>query len=197
MTLPMAEKIKYSLLEHAMLILSLITLCTFAAAEGVDDRMALLPSDPMQDLQEVNTLYNAYRNETIIRILYREPSYGAKLAIAVYRNPDEETPLLSWQEDDYFSEIPEERLASGLEEADTIVLIWPEYRSAGKYSSGAAAYRCITWIAVYDRVNDIAYVKEEAASDDPPRHVTNRLDHSGSFRPAEALRQLAERLAGT
>ena len=117
-----------------------------------------------------------------------------KLAFVVYSDDGSDEPVTSYCHGILFGEVPAERLAASLDEADAVVVLWPEYEHAGSYGIGNG-YRCFTKIGVYDvKAGDVLYART-ALVDEPPGKVYDNENHYGRFDPYEVVRQIGRRLA--
>ena len=154
-------------------------------AEGPDPTPE--PTETPEDIDRVNALFKDYKSRAIPQKVV-EPVLTGRLAVVVYRDWDDQAPVISYRDDLYVRDrIPADRLAASLEEADTLVFIWPEFESVGMYDSGAFAHRCMTKVGVIDLAGDSAYLPETVATNDPPATVHDRKAHSGNYEPATAV----------
>lgn len=153
-----------------------------------------VPTEPPDDVLRANGLLAAIKAGTADR-QEEAPILTGKLAVVVYRDWDDEDPVLSYQDDRFVRDsIPGERLAEDFDSADMVVFIWPEFKSVGMYSSGAIATRCMTKVCVYDQKADKLFLPETVATNEPPKTVNDRKSHSGNFEPFTGVDWIAERL---
>ena len=124
-----------------------------------------------------------------------EPDYPGKLVFAVYQKDLDEGPVFSYVYKNLFWEVPDERLAMNLDEADTVVVTWPVYERAGTYSSGAPAFRCTTRVGVYDLKADRLMFTYTYSVNEPPKKVADSQPHNGRYDAYEACKEIGERLA--
>ena len=150
------------------------------------------PTEPPEDVQRLNALRAEYVSHAgSYRVV--DPVLRGKLLVAVYRDWDDQDPVLSCDDDRYVRDrIPAERLAASLDEADALVLIWPEYESVGIYNTGAVATLCRTRIGAVDLTEDATYYPQTVAENDPPQTVHDREAHSGAYEPLTAVELAAE-----
>ncbi len=90
-----------------------------------------------------------------------------------------------------------ERLAGNMDEADTLLVVYPEYAAAGTYGGVFQAYRCTTMIAAMDLRTGQLILKEAVATSEPPS--TTKLgsgNNSGKYEIDLALDKLAELSSG-
>ncbi len=130
-----------------------------------------------------------------------EPAYAGKILIVaserggVVTSADQELKL-------NFGAVPKGRLTDSLDEADTLVLIYPEYKVVGHYTPMVSARRTLTKVCVIDLRGDVLYEPFVAASAEPPRSVTiktmngipMRNAFNGDFLPQKAVDRVAAEL---
>lgn len=91
-----------------------------------------------------------------------------------------------------FEGIPSSRLATGMEEADALILIYPYYETVGFYSNGGGpASKTYTMVVTVEMGNNDEYASYVVAADDPPTEITITgnlpIGGSGTFMREEAL----------
>ena len=151
------------------------------------------PEDP-EKLARLNGLFGLTRAQIVIQ--EGEPEYGEKLVFAVYKDYEDEDPVLSYRSNRYtYDCIPEERLAKSLDEADTIVFIWAEYDLVGHYTNGLTAEKCRMMVGVYNLKEDCIYKSFKALSSDPPHTLRGDASNRGEYTPREVVKLIAELLA--
>ena len=152
------------------------------------------PTEPPYDVMRANRLLATVKADIGVR-KEKAPILAGKLVVAVYEDWDDEDPVLSYQDDRFVRDrIPVERLAEDFNSADMVVLIWPEFKSVGMYSSGAIATRCMTKVCVYDQNLNDMFLPETVATNDPPKTVHDQKSHSGDFEPFAGVDWIVERL---
>ena len=152
------------------------------------------PTEPPYDVLRANGLLATVKANIGIR-QEKAPILAGKLVVAVYEDWDDEDPVLSYQDNRFVRDrIPSERLAEDFDSADMIVLIWPEFKSVGMYSSGSIATRCMTKVCVYDQNQNVMFLPETVATNEPPKTVHDQKSHSGNFEPFTGVNWILERL---
>ena len=143
---------------------------------------------------------------------------GAKCVIAVYAGEEDTHPQTSLRQDETeldFSRFPGERLAASMEEADTLILVYPEYKYVGAYLYDITgrfplveANETSTKVCVADVRRDVIHAPVVIAVNDPPESVTihylaNDVAHlnplerrfNGEYEIQSALAWIAEQMA--
>ena len=101
-----------------------------------------------------------------------QPAYKGKIVFAV-SDGNLHTSLSEEPKYD-FSRIPQGRLAASFDEADTLVLIYADYKVVGQYTPMVRARKTYTKVCVADLRQDVLYKPFDAVVTDPPRSVTIR-----------------------
>ena len=123
-----------------------------------------------------------------------EPIPEGKLVFAVYAESQPDEPVTSYRYGVLFGDIPAQRLAESQDEADAVLVFWPEYEHAGSYGIGNG-YRCFTKLGVYDMKAGRVLYTRTALVNEPPSKVSDNENHYGRFDPYGVIRLIGERLA--
>ena len=122
-----------------------------------------------------------------------QPAYRGKIVFAV--SDGNLYTSLSGEPKYGFGRVPAGRLASSFEEADTLVLIYADYKVVGQYTPMVRARKTYTKVCVVDLRQDVLYKPFDAVVNDPPRSVTIRTMNgipmtsafSGDYEPQKAI----------
>ena len=153
----------------------------------------------LEDVSSPEELITLVTQENM-ECLDADPVFDGRLFFAVFTaNPnDMDENILSETSgaDSDFHSIPKEDLSAGMEDADTIVVIYRKPWYVGYYSSGGNAYRIHTRVVVIDAHTGEIYEPYDAVVNDPPETVYGGLGTGGvgEYEPETALEQIAARL---
>lgn len=151
------------------------------------------PVDDPDGIVRINGFYTQMK-QTMERdkVELRVPE--GKCVIAVYESEDSSTPKTSLQREESgldLSGIPSERLAGSMEEADTLIFIYPGYGVVGAYqyvTKGVplvTARKTYTYVCLVDvRKNEIGTPVTVAVTD-PPQTVTIHYRDPAKLSPIE------------
>ena len=176
----------------AALLLTLILLLTALSVPAMADDASSMSE---KDLSTLRTWYQNVKKGKAKK-LTGDPVYVPKLVVAVFDEDDTPTEcsLISSDGEGYRG-IPAAWLASSMEEAASIVLIWREGVKIGSYTSGLDCIRTKTQISVIDLTDKGAYEPYTAYSDDPPYSIRYASEAVGDYKPDAAIEELAEKLS--
>lgn len=155
---------------------------------------------PEETLAKLNDWFDKMYQKKL-PVLKGDPMYQAKLVFAIYEGKDDREPKTSlenkWRKE-YFSDVYSAWLASSLEEAKTLVLIYSTYKTVGSYADGGNADRTFTRVAVVDLTSKKMYASSLICSEDPPQTVTvipgDTSGQAGKFYPEKAVQAVADKL---
>lgn len=132
-------------------------------------------------------------------ILAGNPAYEARLVFAIYQGENDKKPKTSledrWHRLNYFSDIDSAWLAFELEEASTLVLIYPTYQALDVQQGGGK--RTHTQVSVVDLTGKKTYAAFTVCSEDPPQAngaSDENGDRAGEFYPQKAIQAVADKL---
>ena len=151
-----------------------------------------------QGRQELVNLY-AQLLEDQIEVIDADPHYGAKVVVALFKNRTTDHPDISWHapnDENHMECLPQERLAKILDEADTAILVYPEYTWVGNYTTGGAANRTTTEVAVIDLHQMKRFRIYDVATTEPPQTIYAAFGTgaSGEMKTEDAMRYIANQL---
>ena len=126
-----------------------------------------------------------------------QPAYKGKIVFAV--SDGNLYTSLAGEPKYGFGRVPAGRLAATFDEADTLVLIYADYKVVGQYTPMVRARKTYTKVCVADLRQDVLYKPFDAVVTDPPRSVTIRTMNgipttgafSGDFEPQQAIDKVA------
>lgn len=128
-----------------------------------------------------------------------EMELSSKLFVALYTGDYKVTGTsmaAAAQGQDYCG-IPARYLVRDLDEAETVVLIYRTLKTVGHYGgpNGTAAKSTTTWLGVVDRKANVMYKSVSVAKEAPPMVYSSGGKTAGDFKPNEAGKIIAEKLA--
>ena len=137
--------------------------------------------------------------EDQVEVIDADPHYGAKVVVALFKNRTTDHPDISWHapnDENHMECLPQERLAKILDEADTAILVYPEYTWVGNYTTGGAANRTTTEVAVIDLHQMKRFRIYDVATTEPPQTIYAAFGTgaSGEMKTEDAMRYIANQL---
>ena len=178
-------------MKRTILVALMLCLALFAAALAEET-----PAPDAVPYGRIREYFNRAQNaETDFET--GQPAYKGKIVFAV-SDGNLHTSLSEEPKYD-FSRIPQGRLAASFDEADTLVLIYADYKVVGQYTPMVRARKTYTKVCVADLRQDVLYKPFDAVVTDPPRSVTIRTMNgipttgafSGDFEPQQAIDKVA------
>lgn len=135
-------------------------------------------------------------SEEMKQMMYDNKVYSSKGKLRVGQKVlvyiEQSSSIRDTLEDLEFVGFPLDRMATSMEEADTLILIYPYYETVGFYSNGGgSASRVSTIVTTVDIKNGNEYASYVVAKEDPPEEITiyNNIPTGGSgeFKRQEAI----------
>ena len=122
-----------------------------------------------------------------------EKAEGRVIALVISKAGNIEAVSTDYDSAETFAVLPEDRLATDLAEADSLIVVYPELTVAGSYGGIFNAYSCTTKIAVIDLATGKLLYRENIATRQPPAQVTLGSGvNSGTYEIQMGLEALAE-----
>ena len=144
----------------------------------------------------------AVENDAQLLQLYRgsmeqeptgEKAEGKVIALVISKAGNIEAVSTDFDSAGTFAAIPEERLAADLNEAEALVIVYPELEVAGSYGGIFNAYSCTTMIAAIDLDTGTLLHRESITTSQPPSEITlGSGENSGAYEVNMGLEALAE-----
>lgn len=175
------------------IIIVALTLCLALSAAALAEETPAKETVPYDSIRAY--FDRAQDAETVFEA--GQPAYKGKIVFAV---SDGNIYTSLSEEPKYgFGRVPAGRLASSFEEADTLVLIYADYKVVGQYTPMVRARKTYTKVCVADLRQDVLYKPFDAVVNDPPRSVTIRTMNgipmtgafSGDYEPQKAIDKVA------
>lgn len=180
--------------------IAVLTLVLLIGAAALAEDGTALPGEDVQKLRdwltEARKLDAAEKPEQIVcgKVLVVVLGYGDDIATTI--------PGTELEYD--FGGIPEEIRADSLDGADTVVLIYPKWKTIGYYSTGMGieARRTFTSVCAVDVPTGVLSLPFTAVTTDPPETVEiptingipTRIAFSGDFEAQKAIGMVADML---
>ncbi len=150
---------------------------------------------PDPEVVRLQTLLEDFRSRNH-NVLDELPALKGKAFIILFdQNDQPETSDEAAHTGTDFHGIPSEYLAPSADEANTVLMVFRDYKYIGAYSTGGAAYRVFTDIAV---IQDTEEQLICVAVNDPPEKIRGEIGAgaAGEYEPDKAFDAILKNLAG-
>lgn len=152
---------------------------------------------PEETIKELNGWFDKMYQKKI-PVVKGDPMYLPRLVFAIYEDKFDREPQTSlenqWRRE-YFSDISSAWLASSLEEANTLVLIYGTYKTLDAAQGGGT--RTYTRVAVVDLTSKKMYASFVVCYEDPEKADDASEEagqRKGAFSPEKAVQAVADKL---
>lgn len=159
---------------------------------GLDEEAAVKVRQIPADMA-LESLYSQIEGNTMPE-LPGDPVLGRKIAVLIRDSSTFENSVGGMLANEDFYDLPRDRLAVNMDEADTAVIVYRVGNRVGMYTNGVQAYATKTMVAVVDLARGAMYAPYVAAYQDPPSTIKGFGGNTGRFLPENALMYIARLL---